>query len=100
MPWFILFVMMQGPAEKRAKEIADQNAVAEDMDEQSKQQMEQLAMMNYVPGFDTYNRSIHGGYLPDVQFYTETKVPESRRGLRNGLAQQILHEKMVEMQYQ
>jgi hypothetical protein len=28
------------------------------------------------------------------------KIPENKRGLRNGLAQQVLHEQMMELQYQ
>jgi hypothetical protein len=55
--------------------------------------------MNYVAGFDTYQTTIPGGYYPDVEFYKPTTVPESRKGLRNGLAQQLLHEQMIDMQY-
>jgi hypothetical protein len=86
-------------SESRANEIADQNASADSMDEQSQQQMEQLALMNFVPGFNTYQTALPGGMYPDVDFYKPTYVPESKRGLRNGLAQQILHERMVEAQY-
>jgi hypothetical protein len=85
--------------ESRANEIAEENAEAESMDEQAQQQMEQLSLMNYVPGFDTYGISLNGGVYPDVAFYKPTTVPESKRGLRNGLAQQLLHEQMIEMQY-
>ena len=85
--------------ESRANEIAEENTEAESMDEQAQQQMEQLALMNYVPGFDTYGISLNGGVYPDVAFYKPTTVPESKRGLRNGLAQQLLHEQMIEMQY-
>lgn len=85
--------------ESRANEIAEENAEAESMDEQAQQQMEQLALMNFVPGFDTYGISLNGGVYPDVAFYKPTTVPESKRGLRNGLAQQLLHEQMIDMQY-
>lgn len=85
--------------ENRANEISEQNADAESMDEQSQQQLEQLALMNYVPGFDAYQTSLLGGVYPDAAFYKPTTVPESRKGLRNGLAQQLLHEQLVEMQY-
>ena len=85
--------------ESRANEIAEENAEAESLDEQAQQQMEQLALMNYVPGFDTYGIALNGGVYPDVAFYKPTTVPESKRGLRNGLAQQLLHEKMIDMQY-
>lgn len=85
--------------ESKANEIAEENAEAESLDEQAQQQMEQLALMNYVPGFDTYGIALNGGVYPDVAFYKPTTVPESKRGLRNGLAQQLLHEKMIDMQY-
>jgi len=86
--------------ENRANEISDENSGAKDMDEQSQQQLEQLALMNYVPGFDTYQTSLVGGYYPDVQFYEPKEIPNSKRGLRNGLAQQLLHEEMIQMQYE
>jgi hypothetical protein len=85
--------------EKRANEISEENADADSMDEQTQQQTEQLALMNYVPGFDAYQTFLPGGVYPDVPFYKPTTVPESKRGLRNGLAQQLLHEQMIEMQY-
>ena len=59
-----------------------------------------VATMGYLPGFGTYGGTIAGGAYPDSDMYAPTTVPESRQGLRNGLAQQILHEKMVEEQYQ
>ena len=34
-----------------------------------------------------------------VTKYNNLKIPENNRGLRNGLANEILHEKMVEEQY-
>jgi len=84
---------------KKAASLAEQMSAAASLEAQQAAQAQVLALINYVPDFNTYSRAMNGGYLPDVQFYTETKVPESRRGLRNGLAQQILHEKMVDMQY-
>jgi hypothetical protein len=29
----------------------------------------------------------------------DKQIPENKNGLRNGLAQQLLHEQMVDMQY-
>jgi len=85
--------------ENRANEISDENSGADNMDEQAQQQMEQLALMNYVPGFNAYQVALPGGMYPDVEFYKPTTVPESKRGLRNGLAQQLLHEQMIDLQY-
>lgn len=46
-----------------------------------------------------YGTTIPGGVYKDtVQLY-DSQLPENRQGLRNGLAQQILHEKMIDMQY-
>lgn len=52
-----------------------------------------------VQGFQAYQTGIPGGTYPDVAFYEPKEVPNSRKGLRNGLAQQLLHDRMVEMQY-
>lgn len=40
-----------------------------------------------------------GNYKEDVKLI-DTKIDDNKEGLRNGLAQQILHEEMVNMQYQ
>lgn len=46
-----------------------------------------------------YAQSIPGGAYQDTITLPDRDIPENRRGLRNGLAQQLLHEKMIEMQY-
>lgn len=46
-----------------------------------------------------YNASINGGVYNEKTTLVDSKIPDNKRGLRNGLAQQILHETMVEMQY-
>ena len=59
-----------------------------------------LEAMSNVPNFEAYYISeLKGGAYPDAQMYKETKVPENRRGLRMGLAQQIKHDTMVDQQY-
>lgn len=47
-----------------------------------------------------YAQSIPGGQYNDVVNLADKQMPENKRGLRNGLAQQLLHQKMTEMQYQ
>ena len=42
---------------------------------------------------------IDGGIYKENVSLTDAKLPENRQGLRNGLAQQILHTKMVDAQY-
>lgn len=56
--------------------------------------------MNRTISMDSYyQQNIVGGVYKDNVVLIDSKLPESRSGLRNGLAQQILHEKMIDMQY-
>jgi len=43
--------------------------------------------------------TIPGGQYKETIRLVDAKLPENKAGLRNGLAQQILHEKMVSQQY-
>ena len=43
---------------------------------------------------------VDGIFYEYEDIYTNKKIPENQRGLLNGLASQILHEKMVDMQWQ
>ena len=46
-----------------------------------------------------YNASINGGVYADAPGLADTTIPDNKKALRNNLAQQLLHEKMVDMQY-
>lgn len=46
-----------------------------------------------------YAARIDGGAYKETQTLVDSHLPENRKGLRNGLAQQLLHEKMVDSQY-
>ena len=46
-----------------------------------------------------YNANIPGGTYNDSLVLLDTKLPENQSGLRNGLAQQLLHQQMIDMQY-
>ena len=84
---------------EKAKNLANEIANATSLEAQKQAQAQVLALLSYVPDFNTYSIMMNGGVYPDAQGYANSNVPESRRGLRNGLAQQLLHEQMVEMQY-
>ena len=74
-----------------AVSLADQKAL----------QSQITALINYVPGFLQYGKLRVPGvdfYEPE-DIYRDRKVPENQRGLRNGLANEILHNKMVDEQY-
>ena len=70
------------------------------LEQQQMIQNQIFALVNYNPDFLGYARG-----LPDVTGYAPTQLPdatinENQRGLRNGLAQQLLHEKMVDSQWE
>lgn len=47
-----------------------------------------------------YGSNIRGGEYKETIVLVDKKIEDNKNGLRNGLAQQILHEKMIDMQYQ
>ena len=46
-----------------------------------------------------YNASINGGAYNDAPTLADSQISDNKKGLRNNLAQQILHEEMIDMQY-
>ena len=60
-----------------------------------------IALLGYSSGFNTYGSElIDGNFYKDEEIYQNVRLPENQRGLLNGLASEILHEKMVDMQWQ
>ena len=47
-----------------------------------------------------YARTINGGVYNEKIQMPVTELPDSKKGLRNGLAQQLLHQQMVQSQYE
>jgi hypothetical protein len=59
-----------------------------------------LAAVNNATNMNPYySVTMSGGVYKDSVALVDTKLPENKRGLRNGFAQQLLHEQMVGMQY-
>lgn len=59
-----------------------------------------LSTMSLATNMNSYySTSIPGGTYSEPVVLVDKQLPENKQGLRNGLAQQLLHEKMVEMQY-
>ena len=56
-----------------------------------------LFAMNYIPR--SYTGSLNGGVYADTVVLVDGKLPDNKKAKRVGLAQQLLHEKMVEAQY-
>lgn len=85
---------------EKAKNLANDMSKAASIEDQQKIQAQVLALIGFNPDFGTYAQNI----IPQNAFYQvkqmpDTNIPKFSRGLRNGLAQQLLHEKMVDMQY-
>jgi hypothetical protein len=63
-------------------------------------QSQMLAAANAATNMNSYyTATIPGGTYKDNVVLVDKQLPENRRGLRNGLAQQLLHQQMVESQY-
>jgi hypothetical protein len=56
-----------------------------------------LFAMNYLPR--SYNNSLTGVSYEDTLVLVDSVLPDNKKAKRVGLAQQLLHEKMVEAQY-
>lgn len=86
--------------EKKRKELGIAAARDTVMSSEAIAQEAMLQAMNNVPNFESYvSMTISGGVYADALQYAQTRVPENKKALRVGLAQQILHDQMVEIQY-
>lgn len=59
----------------------------------------QLADANQININSYTQKTIPGGVYKDTTALVDNDLPDAKSGLRNGLAQQLLHQKMVAMQY-
>lgn len=57
------------------------------------------AMANEQRFVPYYAADIDGGVYKEIVVLPTKDIPDNKRGLRNGLAQQVLHERMVQSQY-
>jgi len=59
-----------------------------------------LAAANSATNINSYySANIPGGNYKDNVVLVDRELPKNNRGLRNGLAQQLLHNQMIDMQY-
>lgn len=58
-----------------------------------------LFAMNNIKGFESYSVSMPGGTYKDTVRLQDAKLPDNVRALRGNMAQQQLHNKMVDQQY-
>lgn len=90
--------------EEEKREMRLEAALAEvgrsNMFAQALSQSQILAAVNAATNLSSYySTKIPGGEYKENIVLVDKKLPNSKRGLRNGLAQQLLHNQMVDMQY-
>ena len=90
--------------EKDSKERLEKALAAADnsaLFAQALAQSQVLDTINQATNMNSYYaQSIDGGSYSDSVRLVDSQLPDNRRGLRNNLAQQILHQQMVDQQYQ
>jgi hypothetical protein len=85
----------------KLKNLATEMGKAVSLEEQQKLQSLVLALLNYNAGFSNYNYSlVDGVFYEDRGIYLDKDIPDNKRGLRNGLANEILHKKLMDLQWQ
>ena len=86
----------------KLKNLATEMGEAASLEEQQKLQSVILALLNFNAGFNTYNTQllIDGVFYKDKGIYLDKDIPDNQRGLRNGLANEILHNKLMDLQWQ
>ena len=86
----------------KLQNLATEMGEAASLEEQQKLQSLILALLNFNAGFNTYNTQllIDGVFYEDKDIYLDKDIPDNQRGLRNGLANEILHNKLMDLQWQ
>ena len=86
----------------KLKNLATEMGEAASLEEQQKLQSLILALLNFNAGFNSYNTQllVDGEFYKDEGIYLDKDIPDNQRGLRNGLANEILHNKLVDLQWQ
>lgn len=86
----------------KLQNLATEMGEAASLEEQQKLQSLILALLNFNAGFNTYNTQllIDGVFYEDKGIYLDKDIPDNQRGLRNGLANEILHNKLMDLQWQ
>jgi len=85
----------------KLQNLAMEMGEASSLEEQQKLQSLILALLNFNSEFSNYNSQLADSiFYESKDIYTGRQIPDSQRGLRNGLANEILHNKLVDLQWQ
>ena len=84
----------------KLKNLAVEMGDASSLEAQKQLQNIILALLNYNQGFSSYNLSLNDGDFYESRVIYNIRLPDSLRGRRIGLASELLHKKMVDMQWE
>jgi len=85
----------------KLQNLAMEMGEASSLEEQQKLQSLILALLNFNSEFSNYNSQLADSiFYESKDIYTGRQIPDSQKGLRNGLANEILHNKLVDLQWQ
>ena len=86
----------------KLKNLAVEMGEAASLEEQQKLQALILTLLNFNAGFNSYNTQllVDGIFYEGKGIYLDKDIPDNKRGLRNGLANEILHNKLMDLQWQ
>jgi hypothetical protein len=86
----------------KLKNLAVEMGEAVSLEEQQKLQTLILTLLNFNADFNSYNTQllVDGIFYEDKGIYLDKDIPDNKKGLRNGLANEILHNKLMDLQWQ
>ena len=93
---------MKEIAEREARSLAKDMGKAATIEQQQATQARVMSLISFVPDFGSYARKgipQPTDYYASTSIYNDATIPDSSVGARNGLAQEVLHRRMVDMQY-
>ena len=93
---------MKEIAEREARSLAEDMGKAATIEQQQATQARVMSLISFVPDFGSYARKgipQPTDYYASTLIYDDAAIPDSSVGARNGLAQEVLHRRMVDMQY-
>ena len=83
----------------KLKNLAVEMGEASSLEAQKQLQNIILALLNYNQGFSSYNLSLTDGDFYESRVIYPIRLPDSLRGRRIGLASELLHKQMVDIQW-
>ncbi len=83
----------------KLKNLAVEMGEASSLEAQKQLQNIILALLNYNQGFSSYNLSLADGNFYESRVIYPIRLPDSLRGRRIGLASELLHKQLVDIQW-